>query len=202
MPIGLFAEVLGHPVVAVEVDGQRVAHALAHGRGRRPAHVADHPPRQAVAVLVVDDVGVEVAIARRRGGVPEIHLHPRPLAVRRGREVGVFGSPPVLRLGVQRVAADPAPAEVVRLEVAGRLVEPVAGQPVVQQIGQVEQVRDRRLLVGRRGRRGRAIPGEVEVPSPVCRGTPVDVGQVVVVPVEIRVHVVADGRVRGHPAVR
>ena len=58
------------------------------------------------------------AVAIRRGGVPEIHLHPRPFAVGRRREIRVVDRAAVLCLRIERVAANAAVAEVVGLEVA------------------------------------------------------------------------------------
>ena len=58
--------VLANAVVAVEGDGQHVGHAFADRTGQRAVHAADHAPRQAVAVLVEDDVGVEIAVALQR----------------------------------------------------------------------------------------------------------------------------------------
>ena len=58
--------ILADPVVVVHDDREHVAHALADGAGYRTAHAADHAPRQAMAVLVIHDVGVEVAVDRQR----------------------------------------------------------------------------------------------------------------------------------------
>ena len=53
-----------------------------------------------MAVFVVDDVGVEVAVAVRRGGVPEIHLHARPLPSGGVAKFALLTAAAVLGLGI------------------------------------------------------------------------------------------------------
>ena len=81
MPLAGCSEYSATASSPLMIDGNGVGHAFADGAGEPPAHAADHPPRQAVPVLVVDDVGVDVAVAAGGSGVPEIHLHPRTRAV-------------------------------------------------------------------------------------------------------------------------
>jgi hypothetical protein len=86
----------------------------------------------------------------------------------------------VLSLGPERIAAEPAVAVVVRLEVAGRLVEAVAPPEVVAEVGPVEEIGDHRLAV--RLRSTGEVDGEVELeilPAVGCA-----VGVVVAVEVE------------------
>ncbi len=60
------AGVFGHDVVAVDQQRAAVGHAFADRAGERAAHAADHAPGQPVAVLVVDDVGIERGIELKR----------------------------------------------------------------------------------------------------------------------------------------
>ena len=64
----------------------------------------------------------------------------------------LFEPAAVLRLGVDRIAARAAGAEVVHLEISGSFGEAVAVQPVVEDVVQVEQVGHRGHLIdaGRR----------------------------------------------------
>ena len=67
----------------------------------------------------------------RRRAREDVHLHAAAAAVGRRGEVGVVGAGGVLRFGPDPIAADPAPAEVVVLEVARRLGEPQQIETVV-----------------------------------------------------------------------
>ena len=115
-----------------------------------------------------------------RGGLP---------SVRRGVEVGVVGAAAVGGLGPDVVAAGAAAAVVVDLEVARGVVEPVPPQHVMDHVVGVEEVRHRRLAVGLRMLR--QVGGEVEVEPRPPVGVAAEVGCLVVVLVEVRVHVVA-----------
>jgi hypothetical protein len=59
---------------------------------------ADESIGNAMAILVHDDARIEVAVTIRIGAGPNIHLHARPRAVGRRREIGVAGSATILRL--------------------------------------------------------------------------------------------------------
>jgi hypothetical protein len=73
-------------------------------------------------------------------------------AVGGGGEVGVVGAAAVLRLGVDRVVARAALAEVVLSGSCRRPREAVAVQLVVDDVVEVEEVGDRRFLVDVDGR--------------------------------------------------
>jgi hypothetical protein len=108
---------------------------------------------------------------------------------RRRREVRVVEAAAVLRLGIDGVVAGATEPEVVRLEVAGGLVEAVPVQHVVCEVVQVEQVLHRDRAVG--GRRGRLLEvGDREEVS-VADGRSAAVGRVVGVRVEVGPRVVA-----------
>ena len=194
--------ILGDPVVAIEIRRQGVAHSFADGASRRAGHVADHAPRQPVAVLVVDDVRIEIAVPHRRRLIPQIHLHPRPAAVFGRGKVGVVDGAAVLGLRIERIVLGSAPAEVVRLKVARRFGEPEVVQAIVHRVGQVEQVRDCRVLVGGRRWVGRPVPDEVEDLIGGGRAA-TEVRDVVVVAIEVGVDVVANrGGADAEPAER
>ena len=122
---------------------------------------------------------------------PEEHLHARAPAVVRGRgEVGVVRAGPVLGLAANVVAAHPAAAVVVDLEVARGLVEAVLVREVVDVVAPVEEVRDGRVHVVL----GLVVDDVGEEVERQCRpavGVTVRVQQVVGVAVRVRVDVVA-----------
>ena len=141
--------VLGIGRLHVEHHAEPVAPALAHAtalqgeQGAGVARAAGQAVRDAVAEFVDHDLAVQRAVAARRGEVEQVHLHPAGVAVRRGREVRVVGAGTILGIGLDRVVAQALAAVVGLLEVAGRLVEPVVEENVVDDVGQVEQVRRR-----------------------------------------------------------
>ena len=229
-------------IVPLEV-GDDVAPPLTEGTALVAAVVAegaaaDEPARHAVAVLVGDDVSVDVAVTvghrgipRHQCGSPHVHLHAGTGAVGGGAEVRVVEAangqvvtrvlgahvvdaaevPTVLRFGEDRVASAAAAAEVVDLEVGARLVEAMRVEPVVHDVGVVEQLRDRSVSVGvESGQRvevrgGPPRIGErvvevlvARVAGPGRRGLVLVVG-VVVVAVEVGVDVVAARRRATHP---
>ena len=93
--------------------------------------------------------------------VPQVHLHAAGLAVDGRREVGVVAAAAILGFGTHVVAARTLSADVLVLEVAGSLVEPLAHHHIVEHVVPVEQVRNRGRLAGF-GPRG-LVKGKIEV---------------------------------------
>ena len=120
--------------------------------------------------------------------VPQVHLHPRVLAVFRRGEVRVVDAAAVLRLRVYRVTISSGVAEVVLLKVARALVEPMPVQLVVNQVVQVEEILNGHFPIGLRRRSLREIGNRHEVT--VADGIALVIGLVVAHDVEVRVDVV------------
>ena len=91
----------------------------------------------------------DLQLGEARAGEHE-HLQARRGAVGRDGRVRVVAARVVLRLRLQRVAPDAAATEVLRLVVAGFLVEAGVVVPVVQEVRDVEEVRRGRGDVRRR----------------------------------------------------
>ena len=210
--VEIFRRVAAHDVVPVRVvaqlaeqrDGVEIRPPLAHAHARQradPAAAADEPVAQAVGVFVEDDRGIEVAVARRRGAGENVHLHAARRAVAGHGKVRVVHARAVLRIGLHGIVAQAAVPEIVVLEIARRLVETERVEFVVHPVAPVEKLRHRRVAI--RARLLREIEREVE--NPVRRTLRArQVGHVVGVEIEVRVHIVAARFIHAvvDPAVR
>jgi len=93
---------------------------------------------ETVTVLVDDDTGFEVAVSEGSSSVPNVHPHSRLTSIRRGHEVGIIGTRPVLGLTDNSVSAKSASSKVVHLEISADLVESEAVEQVVVHVASVE----------------------------------------------------------------
>ena len=146
-----------------------LAHLLAVGEAAVGAGAARDADRDAVAHLVRDDAVVEVTVALGARGVPEVHLDAGDAAVGRAEVAGVVDVAAVLPFGAEGVAPLAAVAEVVLLEVAADLIEPVLIEDVVDEVIPVEQVRHRGRAVGAGLHREVEVEVEDEVLAAVRR---------------------------------
>ena len=163
------------------VHGEEVAPALAHGTGllraeRAQPAAADVAVGQSVRVLVLDDRGVEVAVAGRGledvvHELPQVHVGEAGDAVGQGQHVGVVAAQGQHRRGEVEgtglgAAHDRVPTQrqraggrvVDQLEVAAGLGEAELVVRVVDPVVVVEEVGGRRVGVGHE-RGGRAVAG-------------------------------------------
>ncbi len=119
---------------------EHITHAFADCAGYRPAHRADHPPSQAMAIFVPDNIRVQITITVRICCRPDIHLHARVAAITRGSEIGIIGAAAILGFSIHRVAASAAIAKVVFLEIQRAFYKAVAIKVIMNKVVQVKQV--------------------------------------------------------------
>src|SRR5215475_6227586 len=125
-------------------------------RVRRPA---DQTIRNSMSKLVKDDITVECAVAViiqiSRSASEEEHLHARALSIGRRPKVGVVSPRSILRFCPDRIIADSATPEVVRLEVAGRFCEPEPVGEIMYDVVEIEEI----------GHRGRSLGPRINAQS-------------------------------------
>lgn len=102
-----------------------------------------------VGVFVDDDALLERAVTSGGGHSPDVHPHAAVAAVSGSSKVGVVGARAILGVQDDKVIAQTTLAVVVRLEVAGNLVEAEDVQQVVVLVGSVEQLGDGGITVVR-----------------------------------------------------
>ena len=145
--LGIVKGILANHVVAVGQQRQHVAGTLANRRAHGARHGANQSPGQAVAILVPDNVRVEIAVTVRVGHGPAVHLHARAGAVGRSGKVGIVDAAAVQRLGQHRIVLASSSAKVLALEVARRLGKAVCIQRVMNQVVEIKQVLHRHFQV-------------------------------------------------------
>ena len=170
----------------------KIRPAFAHAAGLQgaDAHAAAHAPvAQAVGVFVQDHLGVQVTVAVGRWAIKKIHLHPSRRTIRWRGEIGIVEAAAILRVGLHCVVAVAAAAKVVDLKISRRLGETQLVKLVVHEIVPVKQLHHGGVGVGARrlGQIQRKIK-YAERRSLRAR----QVGDVVRIPVGVRVHVVAE----------
>ena len=140
-------------LIDVAID---VAPALAERTGLRAAPevpAADQPVREAVGVLVEDDVRVQVAVRSLRGGSVKRYICMRGLIP----SAGVKKLALLRRLGLLKLSSasastgspPPPRARSCRPGSCGTLGEPELVEVVVHEVGRPEQLRHDRVTVGR-----------------------------------------------------
>ena len=196
--------------IVVIADGEVVRPPFSHGPGLdlvQTAHVdsgSHQAVAHAVAVLVkrrlAGVVGIQIVGMRAGAARIQAHAKARRRAIRLRAEARVVGEPSVLGLPQHGVVPYPSPAEIVRLEIAGRLGETQAVVMIVRHVEKVEEV----------GHGGGLVISGIQPKRPVaeseveCLGgavSPADlhssgvhiVGTVVAVGVQVSVCVVAGG---------
>lgn len=118
---------------------------LARGDGEKERE--RRPRLTSVGVLVDDDALLERAVTSGGGHGPDVHPHAAVAAVSGSGKVGIVGARAVLGVQDDKVIAQATLAIVVRLEVAGNLVETEDVQQVVVLVGSVEQLGDGSITV-------------------------------------------------------
>ena len=143
-------------------------------------------------VFVADHLGVQVAVARRRGSVEEIHLDAGRRTVAPRGEVRIVEAGTVLHVGQNHVVILTTASEVVLLEIARALRETQLIQFVVHPVAPVEELHRRGLRVVR----GRQAEVEWKIkdalPESIDRGLRAgQIRPIIRVAIQMRVHVVA-----------
>src|SRR5215213_7380113 len=106
--------------------------------------------REAMCQFVYHDVCIERAVEIRAWRGPEIHLHYGTRSISRCSEVCVVCAAAILCLGRDAVAARPAAAKIVFLEIASGFGETQTVKLIMVPICYIKQLRDDRVLkVGR-----------------------------------------------------
>ena len=143
-------------------------------------------------VFVADHLGVEVAVARRRGSVEEIHLDATRRTVATRGEVRIVDAGTVLHVGQNHVVIQATATEVVLLEIARAFREAQIIQFVVHPVAPVEELHRRgvRVVRGRQAEVEREIKDAL--PESVDRGLRAgQIRPVIRVAIQMGVHVVA-----------
>jgi hypothetical protein len=148
---------------------------------------------------VHDDVRIETRIPVGIGSREDPHLHPRIHAVRGGPEVRVVRDRAVLGVRVNVIVAESPLPEIIRLEIARRLVETTPVKPVVHDVVDVEKIGHSRERIGRRQVLERVVENEWIHPRRLP--SPADGRLVIRRQVLLRIDVVPQGLISGHPAV-
>ena len=151
-----------------------------------------------MTVLMDDDAVIEIAISLRICQVPQVHLHPGIAAIGRGSEIGIVDAAAVLRLGIDRIAANAPVCAIVLLEITAGLVKTIPVENIMHDVVPVKEVGNRGVLVliGFLAE----VDREQEVQSAVTGARPVSTCRgIAVIGIKVGIYVVALGALRIDP---